>query len=150
MARDCFAWCIADCARPAMTDLIELSNTPPTIVNSGGNLNSCRIRGELRRERRPRMFDDPTPEFRFRRHVHGTVQVNMALHFGKLKCDASYDNGLPAHPLIPRRKIYCLIFQQIGLGLRKSSMVLLSLSPAIAGVPQSMRCCNSVADFRHC
>ena len=76
-------------------NLPGLRDISPTIVNSAPLSKSYRTPWELRRKRKSRLFDEFTVyeqekfrkwshDFRFRRALHGTVQVNMALYFGLL------------------------------------------------------------------
>ena len=75
-----------------MTDLLKLWNITPTIVNSVATPASAPIPWELVRKRKSRLLDEFSKyahkkfkkwshEFRFRRTVRGTVQVNVALQF---------------------------------------------------------------------
>ena len=75
-----------------MTDILKLWNITPTIVNSVATPASAPIPWELPRKRKSRLFDQLnasaqksfqkwSQEFRFRRTLHGTVQVNVALQF---------------------------------------------------------------------
>ena len=76
-------------------NLPGLWNISPTIVNSVPLSKSSRTPRELRRKRKSRLLDELTVheqqkfrkwshDFRFRRALHGTFQVNMALYFGVL------------------------------------------------------------------